>query len=72
MYNKHHLEQAFDHLAEAVRLLQRFAKDQTYHSKCEFDNPRFGGLPETGEVDGETEELMARPRLESHHKLCNL
>merc|ERR1711971_450738 len=37
--------QAFENLAEAVRLLQR-----------------FGGLPETGVVDGETEELMARPR----------
>ena len=28
-------------------------------------NRRFGGLPETGIVDGETETLMAKPRSES-------
>ena len=26
---------------------------------------RYGGLPETGVVDGATEELMARPRFRS-------
>ena len=72
------LEQAFDDLAEAVRLLQRFANTFLWdwvkpkihsYEDWHWKSSRFGGLPETGVVDGETEELMARPRSESHQKL---